>query len=294
MAYTSDQYKYLLFRRLQRHFSMADPIERCYTQNFFGKLFDDSITVTEESYNNFINAMDTEIQYCFDNNIDQASDITEAMIQSEQHLLIEAFAAIGITLVIELAKTSGFTVGGDATFTKPNGEIMVYSVRENQNEFDINIAARTEYNYAKLSASYYNFEIGEIYNEDDYNPMSAGIRTYWSYNSDTSTMTITGDGTFINAPTDVQIGSGDYTTLILGANVSHIITDALKRPSVTNLVLLHATDVDLILDRNIAGTSVTGWTLNVYCNNEVFRNYEGFPTGLTINWHTLDEWNPIS
>ena len=48
MSYTSNQYKYLLLKRLQRHFSMGNAYDRAYTQSFFWELFDDSVTVTED------------------------------------------------------------------------------------------------------------------------------------------------------------------------------------------------------------------------------------------------------
>lgn len=296
MAYTSEQYKYLLFRRLQRHFSMENPSERYYTQNFFGKLFDESVTVTEESYNKFVEAMDYEMQYCFDNNIYNCSSISESMIESHQHLLIEAFASIDVDLVIEVTKTSdGSTSGGNAIFTKPNGEVMVYEVRggwvTSKNNFTINTAARTEYNYAKLSAPYYNFEVGTVFELDEYNPMTAGDRTYWSYNADTKTMTITGDGTYVICPTDTQVGGGDYSTIILGANVSKIATGSIPGVDIDKMVLFCAPDIILTLSDDIVNSVNDVWTMDVYCDNESFRNYGDFPSGLTVRWHALDEWD---
>ena len=38
MSYTSNQYKYLLLKRLQRHFSMGNAYDRAYTQSFFWEL----------------------------------------------------------------------------------------------------------------------------------------------------------------------------------------------------------------------------------------------------------------
>ena len=64
MSYTSNQYKYLLMKRLQRHFSMMNAADRIYTQNFFCALYDESVTVTEEEYNNFCRRMDDNIAFC--------------------------------------------------------------------------------------------------------------------------------------------------------------------------------------------------------------------------------------
>ena len=41
MSYTANQYKYLLIKRLQRHFSMDNAKDRAYTQTFFWKLFEE-------------------------------------------------------------------------------------------------------------------------------------------------------------------------------------------------------------------------------------------------------------
>lgn len=294
MAYTSEQYKYLLFRRLQRHLAMEEAAERAYTQSFFGKLFDETVTITEEAYDNFNKLMDDEIQFCADNNIYYASDISESMINEHKLLLVEAFAAIGIDLVIDVVKTTSgnttFTSGGDATFTKPNGEVMVYSVRSGTNEFLVYSRARSEYNYAKLSEKYYNFKDTEPPSLYEYNPMRAGPNTFWSYSADTTTMTITGNGTYVAAPTNPQVGGGTFDTLILGANVSRIYAGALSAITLRTVVLLHAADAALLLDEGIIKSN-NSWTLDIYCDNESFRNYKSFPAGLIINWHSLDDWD---
>ena len=147
MSYTSNQYKYLLIKRLQRHFSMRSPGDRAYTQTFFWELFDDSVTVTEESYNNFCRLMDDAIVLCSENRWYNSTSIPSDVINEQGLLLTKAFAAIGIEL-----KITANSLGGSAKFTKPDGTVMTYT----KTEFFINSRAGTEYQYAKVSAPAYN------------------------------------------------------------------------------------------------------------------------------------------
>ena len=121
MTYTSEQYKYLLLKRLQRHFSLGTEAERLYTYTFFCKLFDESVNITEEAYNRFITLMNNELEYCSKNNIYLCEEIPIEDIDSHTLLLTDAFAAIGIKLEIEkLYDSNGDLYGGNAIFTKPN------------------------------------------------------------------------------------------------------------------------------------------------------------------------------
>ena len=63
MSYTSEQYKYLLMKRLQRHFSMKSAKERAYTQSFIWRIYDQSGNGTEAEYNEFESLMDEQIEY---------------------------------------------------------------------------------------------------------------------------------------------------------------------------------------------------------------------------------------
>ena len=121
MSYTSNQYKYLLIKRLQRHFSMKSPRDRAYTQTFFWELFDDTVTVTEASYNNFCRLMDDEIALCAENDWYNSTSIPPSVINEQGLLLTKAFAEIGIEL-----KITTNSLGGKAEFTKPDGTVMTY------------------------------------------------------------------------------------------------------------------------------------------------------------------------
>ena len=198
MSYTSNQYKYLLIKRLQRHFSMKNAQDRAYTQTFFWELFDDSVTVTEESYNNFCRLMDDEIVLCSENRWYNSTSIPSDVINEQGLLLTKAFAAIGIEL-----KITANAFGGSAKFTKPDGTVMTYT----KTEFFINSRAGTEYQYAKVSAPAYNMQ-GMDVPQDLGNPKIAGPGTYWSYNADTKTMTISGDGAYAGATDETQLAAG--------------------------------------------------------------------------------------
>ena len=175
MSYTSNQYKYLLVKRLQRHFSMKNAQDRAYTQTFFWELFDDTVTVAEETYNNFCRLMGDEIALCSENGWYNSTSIPSDVINEQGLLLTKAFAEIGIEL-----KITANSLGGSAKFTKPDGTVMTYT----NSDFYINSRAGTEYQYAKVSAPAYNMQGMDVPQELG-NPKIAGPGTYWSYNADT-------------------------------------------------------------------------------------------------------------
>lgn len=289
MTYTSEQYKYLLLKRLQRHFSLPNLEDRNYTYTFFGKLMDESVTITEESYNNFVRVMDDELAYCAENGIVWCGDIDTSDVDDHALVLVDAFAAIGIALSISKEQDeNGYY---NATFVKPNGEVMVYGVDANlmgtRNRFYINARAGTEYNYAKLSAPYYNMQHMEVLELSDCNINVCGVGCYWKYDAGTQTMTITGDGTYYLAPTYTDIGSGKYTTLIIGANVTRLAANCLSNSSISTIVLLHAADFPLLMDAVVDTKTTVLW--DVYADNEAFRNY-AWSSSAAITWHSLDEW----
>ena len=291
--YTSEQYKYLLMKRLQRHFSMKSAKERAYTQSFFWKLLDESVTVTEEAYRNFTSLMDDEIEYCAEHNIYQCESIPSSMIESHGALLIPAFAAIGITLVIDTKSDSNYYM---AIFTKPDGEVLTYKVGRmaNLNYFYINAKAGAEYQYAIVSAPAYNMQDMEVPGADEINPKIAGPGTYWSYNAGTATVTITGDGAYAGATTEEQLGSGAYTTVILGANVSRLLAKCMVNRE-TVLVLLHPVNGTIEIDPKF--NAKAGSCQDTYLSLDVYTDCEAAMTALStetlskyITLHSLSEW----
>lgn len=291
--YTSEQYRYLLLKRLQRHFSMKSARERAYTQSFFWKLLDESVTVTEEAYRNFVSLMDDQIEYCAEHNIYLCESITSSMIESQEALLIHAFATIGITLVIDTESDANYCM---AVFTKPNGEVLTYKVGRtgNLNYFYINAKAGAEYQYARASAPAYNMQDMEVIGADEINPKVAGPGTYWSYDADAAVATITGDGSYAGATTEEQLGSGAYTTVILGANVSRLLAKCMVNSEKT-LVLLHPADGKITIDPKFNAKSGscgdTYLSLDVYTDCEVAKEALSTETlSKYITLHSLSEW----
>lgn len=287
MAYTSEQYKYKLLKLLQRHFSMQFEECRYYTLNFYGKLLE-GITLTEESYNQFVDCLYDNIQYCADNGIYECIHLEDHITEEKSLLLIDAFARIGIDLVIN-------TGSGIATFTKPDGTVLVYKVAiaagASGNWFYINAGAGTEYNYAKKSSYYYGMDDQEVIDFDEINYQQCGPDCYWEYDIDSKTVRLSGTGKYMGIYAGEQLGLGKCETLIVGSNVSEIGGGALSKPIPSTIVLLHSADFPLILNGMIpTGTMRNEYTLDVYTNNEAFRNYDKFHSKLIINWHTLDEW----
>lgn len=293
MSYTSNQYKYLLIKRLQRHFSMDNAKDRAYTQTFFWKLFDDSVTVTEESYNNFCRMMDNEIAFCAEKGWYSGADIDTTYVENQSIVLVKAFAEIGVALEID-TKSDGNNYL--AIFTKPNGETMTYKVGKlgTYNYFYINSRAGTEYQYAKVSAPAYNMQ-GMDVPEELGTLKIAGPGTYWSYNADTKTVTISGDGVYAYVSKEEQIGSGEYTTVICGAGVYNLMSNCIPK-GVTTLVLLRPVDADMTISPtfNYDNTGTCGSDIvkiDVYTDcTAAIAALKKVSNPEKITLHSLSEW----
>lgn len=292
MSYTSNQYKYLLMRRLQRHFSMKIARDRAYTQTFFWELFDESVTVTEEAYNNFCRLMDDEIAFCAEKGWYACADIDTTYVENQTVFLVKAFAAIGVALKIDQKSDNNNLL---AIFTKPNGEVMTYKVGRtgNLNYFYINARAGTEYQYAKVSAPAYNMQGIDVPQELG-NPKIAGPGTYWSYNADTKTMTISGEGALAGVPNEEQIGAGEYTTVICGAGVSRLLGYSLQVDGAV-LVLLRPRDADMEIEPHFNASS--GNCGDNYYRTVVYTDCAAAIAALSteeqskyVTLHSLSEW----
>ena len=287
--YTSEQYKYLLLKHLQRSFSFDDEYNRYYTYSFYFQLLD-GITITKDDYNEFLQVLNNDLKYCAQRNYYEIGDVSSTDVEVNQQPLIDAFARIGIKFEPVENSSSGY----DLTFTKPDGSVMIYVVNDGEHEFNINAISGQEYSYAQQSLQYYQFKNIDVLSLDELDFRKAGSNCYWAYNKDTTTMTISGNGTYLGVSVEEQIGSGAYTTLIIGGNIERLkSSEAKNNASLTTVVLLHAADFPLVIDDFSYGTQPsfqqTKRTWDVYTDNEVFRNY-AWPTKLTINWHSLNEW----
>lgn len=288
MSYTSEQYKYLLMKRLQRHFSMMNAADRIYTQNFFCALFDESVTVTEDAYNNFCRLMDDNIAFCAEKGWYECEDINfnDEGAKEQSILLVNAFAEIGIALEIDSSTKT-------ASFTKPNGKVMKYSVgMTGKNYFYINARAGTEYRYAKASAPAYNMQGIDVPDGLD-SFKRAGNGTYWRYNAETKTVTISGEGSLDIVPEE-QILGGKYTTVICGAGVSQLLNHCMSVDGVV-LVLLRPSDADMEIKPNFnAGGGSCG---NTKYKTVVYTDCAAAIAALSteeqskyVTLHSLSEW----
>lgn len=284
--YTSEQYKFLLMKRLQRHFSMQNADDRIYTQNFFCALFDESVTVTEEAYNNFCRLMDDNLAFCAEKGwyeCDKISTSDEAA-KEQGILLINAFAEIGIAM--EIGSSS-------ASFTKPNGKVMKYSVdMTGKNYFYINARAGTEYRYAKASAPAYNMQGMDVpENLDGFK--RAGDGTYWRYNEETKTVTISGEGTLGRVP-EKQILGGEYATVICGAGVSRLLDRSMSVDGAV-LVLLRPRDADMEIKPhfNASGGTCGGTDYKTVVYTDCAAAIAALSTeeqSKYVTLHSLSEW----
>lgn len=283
--YTSEQYKFLLMKRLQRHFSMQNTRDRIYTQNFFCALFDESVTVTEEAYNNFCRLMDDNLAFCAEKGwyLCENINLNDEDAKEQGVLLTSAFAEIGIALEID---------SGSATFTKSNGKVMKYTVDLNRNYFYINARAGTEYQYAKASAPAYNMQWMDVpENLDGFK--RAGNGTYWSYNAETKTVTISGEGSIDSIP-DEQILGEKYTTVICSAGVSRLLDYSMSVDGAV-LVLLRPSDADMEIAPHFNASP--GTCGDTYYKTVVYTDCAAAIAALSteeqaeyVTLHSLSEW----
>ena len=121
------------------------------------------------------------------------------------------------------------------------------------------------------------------------NPKIAGPGTYWSYNADTKTMTISGDGAYAGATDEAQLGSGTYNTVIAGAGVSRFLRASIIE-RVRVLVLLRPKDSSII--DPYFNLSSNDPKMDVYTDctaaSEALKAVEK-PENITV--HSLSEWN---
>ena len=160
---------------------------------------------------------------------------------------------------------------------------MTYKVGTNAdlNYFYINARAGTEYNYAIASAPAYNMQ-GMDVPEELGNPKIAGPRTYWSYNAETQTMTISGDGAYAGATNEAQLGSGVYTKRSIQVDGAV-------------LVLLRPSNADMKFDPNF--NAIPGSCGDTFVKIIVYTDCTAAITALSteeyaeyVTLHSLSEW----
>ena len=122
------------------------------------------------------------------------------------------------------------------------------------------------------------------------NPKIAGPGTYWSYNADTKTMTISGNGAYAGATNETQLGSGTYNTVVIGADVSRLLRGCIAS-GVTVLVLLQPENGSIVIDPKFNFNNSDN-KMDVYTDCtaaiEALKAAEK-PENITL--YSLSEWN---
>ena len=296
MTYSSETYKQMLLNRLYRDFSMPSPADRAYTYNIYVKIFE-GVDMTEDIYNQFIAALDKELQYCSNHNFYEAQDLGfGASAKDLQEIIAPAFKLCGIDIAINQSLFEG-----TITFTKSDGTVIKWLCHPDQgdtqifNDFRINCRAGREFDYSDRCRPYYDFYDEPPSEAIDLDPHRAGPGLTWSYLEADTTLTVSGTGAYAGVVQDDQLNCGQYTTLILGADIYRLLQSCLgykgtsqhTYTSLNKIVFLRDIDAPLILDTLMTG-DITA-ELDIYADNKIFRAYE-FPSTLTVHWHTLSEW----
>lgn len=120
---TSGEYSYLLLKKIQLYVSCSNSGWRAYLYNFYGDIFNDpSVIVDGESYTNFCNLLNEEIDYLAKTGLYTAEEVYEDPYFNDNYALLQnAFAAIGV----ELTLANGLFGPDRLIFKLPSGEEKV-------------------------------------------------------------------------------------------------------------------------------------------------------------------------
>lgn len=296
---TSGQYSYLLLRRIQTFVSCSDSAYRAFLYNFFGEIFcDPSVVIDEIAYNRFNELIDYDVEYCAKYNIQTFSAAYYDDNYKENLVILqEAFLSIGINMEVIMNNTDIVYPNG-VIFTLPSGEqktldnIGIYL----RDVMFINSQARVTQDYLLKMLPYYQLECEEIYDLAEIGCNAAGYNTRWTFNAETSTLEITGNGTL--APSWLWTTGACYLgliedmtspiTIIIGAGVSRLMKESLCLTNLT-IVDLHGELDDIILDDGFYLRSKNNGEWKFYTDNKKLREYP-YPSNITIEWHSLSEW----
>lgn len=284
---TSAQYANLLLKKLQVYFSCSDAGYRAYLANFFGSIFcDPSVVLTEETYQNFITLMESEIDYAAKNDLYSLSALHDSdRFDSTWTVLESSFLAIGVTL--EMTENAD---GPDSLiFTLPSGEKRIWYCQDYNDYVRVNSQLRVTEDYRRHIRSFYALENedGELTEELS---KVAGSGTRWSFDDDTGELTISGEGSLANENLWKELGiSSDINTMVIGAGVRKLDAKSMNLITGKRFVFLHGSTDDIVIDSSAFGTSKI---YRIYTDNETVKNHD-FGTSVTIQWHPLADWKNI-
>lgn len=297
---THDQFAELLLRRLQIYFSCSDSAYRAYLVNFFGSIFNDpSVILNESSYVRFVTLMDEELDYCAKNNIyDLEAAYNNSRFNTQWSLLEAAFAEIGVGMTMKKNSDGPTSI----TFTLPSGETRVWDdLQSNEKYLRINAQLRVTDDYLAQMMPYYIIDDHVVtYSLRGLETNIAGHGTYWDWDADTGTMTISGDGSLAAASlwSLLDIAPDSIETFIIGAGVNRICADALNfavlldaamdDPITVTIIDLHGSNDDILLEDQFY-PDTTMQNMIIYSDNKKLRAAVDVVVG-RAEWHSLDEW----
>lgn len=289
---TSGQYAYLLLRRLQLYVSCKDSAYRAYLYNFYSEIFNDpSVFIDEESYGTFNELMDYELDYIAKKNLRIPEDVYNDDNFSSNYIFLQnAFSAIGV----KLEMVSGFLGPSSLKFTLPSGktmELLGLSSTWNDN-LRFNSRIRGTYEYTKAIMPYYMFENEEILDLREIGGNSAGYNTRWTYDEDTKTLEITGEGSLAGYQLWVELDLDNIEKMIINSGVYRICSNAFNTNDELTIIDFHGENDKIIIEPNLITTSYEKKYITIYTDNLCIQEH-GISNNnrVVIDWHYLSEYN---
>jgi hypothetical protein len=132
--------------------------------------------------------------------------------------------------------------------------------------------------------SYYSLE-EETLDLSKLGTNAAGYNTYWVYNESNQTIEISGNGTLANFALWQELKLPHISTLILGSGVYRLLSYSLNAENLT-IVDFHSSDDNILIEPFCALSK----KLIIYSDNLSLRNYDWNGYNVTVEWHTLSEW----
>jgi hypothetical protein len=282
---------------MQKYVSCSDPWVRVYLYNFYGSIFNDpSVIVDETSYLQFKELMETEVDYCAKKGLHSMTAIYSDENFGEAYAILEdAFGTLGIALEII---TDGDGYPDQVIFTLPSGEQRILKAQE-VFFYGGAIYVRSRLGvtdaYFEQMRSYYELENIERLDLEMEGCNVAGDGSRWTYDADTSTLEITGEGSLVDVIVWGYIGMPAETisTVIVGAGISSFGDEALgfSNNHVT-IVTLHGEADELTVGGSLFGSFKSERVVVLYTDNATLKNIVAESTSYSqyIEVHSLSEW----
>lgn len=284
LSLTSGEYSYLMLRKMQSYVSCKDSQYRAYLYNFYGSIFNDpSVVIDGESYSEFCDLMDSEMDYAAKKGLRTPEDIYYDVNFSRSYAFLQnSFAIIGIDL--ELSGTDYLL------FTLPSGEQRKLEGLDSiwYAQLTFNCQTRMTDEYFSQANTFMMLEQEEVKDLKVIGHNAAGYNTRWTYDEDTHTLEISGNGTLANWGLWSQLGITDVETLILGAGVYKLEYQSFNQ-SLTIVDLHGEADIIKCEDTFGGGTSSAIREYVVYSDNLSLKE-ANWGTYTKVEWHPLSEW----